>query len=83
MRIRATPEQIRRFFPPAIATLEADEPWVLARIRAQRLDWIPPLLAALDRPFVVERPDALRDLVRALAARLAGHADARPTDRQL
>lgn len=81
VRIRATPEQIRTVFPPAIAVLEntADEPgtpWVRARIRAQRLEWIPPLLAALDRPFVIEQPDTLRDLVRALAGRLAKHADA-------
>ncbi|MCP2168906.1 helix-turn-helix transcriptional regulator [Goodfellowiella coeruleoviolacea] len=85
VRIRATPDQIRAVLPPSVATLEeieigADTSWVRARIRAQRLEWIPPLLAALDRPFVVEHPDALRDLVRALASRLAGHADARPDD---
>lgn len=83
VRIRATPEQIRAVFPPSVATLEeidSGTSWVRARIRAQRLEWIPPLLAALDRPFVIERPDALRDLVRALAGRLADHADAREGD---
>ncbi|WP_199191550.1 helix-turn-helix transcriptional regulator [Amycolatopsis sp. CA-126428] len=83
VRIRSTPEQIRSVFPASVATLEELDPgtsWVRARIRAQRLEWIPPLLAALDRPFVVEQPDALRDLVRALASRLAGHADARQED---
>jgi predicted DNA-binding transcriptional regulator YafY len=84
VRIRSTPEQIRSVFPPAVAALEeitvGDTPWVRARIRAQRLEWIPPLLAALDRPFVVEQPDTLRDLVRALASRLASHADARQGD---
>ncbi|MEW1872260.1 transcriptional regulator, partial [Streptomyces caelestis] len=30
--------------------------------------------ASLDRPFVIERPDELRDLVTALADRLASHA---------
>jgi predicted DNA-binding transcriptional regulator YafY len=83
VRIQSTPEQIRSVFPPAIASLEAITPgtsWVRVRIRAQRLDWIPPLLAALDRPFVVEQPDDLRDLVRALANRLAGHAEARQED---
>jgi predicted DNA-binding transcriptional regulator YafY len=56
----------------------ADEPagWVHVRIRAERLDWIPPVLAALDRPFVIERPAALRDLVHALARRLDEHAAA-------
>jgi predicted DNA-binding transcriptional regulator YafY len=79
IRIRSRAEQIRSVFPPAVATLEEIDPgnsWVRARIRAQQLEWIPPLLAALDRPFVVEQPDTLRDLVRALASRLAGHADA-------
>ncbi|RSM66414.1 transcriptional regulator [Amycolatopsis sp. WAC 01376] len=71
VRIQATSDQIRVVFPPSVATLESDGDWVRARIRAQRLDWIPPLLAALDRPFVIERPVELRDLVSALAARLA------------
>ncbi|MEV6911545.1 YafY family protein [Amycolatopsis sp. NPDC051071] len=74
VRIEAAPEQIRAVFPPSIATLEPDGEWVRTRIRAQRLDWIPPLLAALDRPFVIERPDDLRDLVSALAVRLAARA---------
>ena len=78
VRIQATPEQIRAVLPPAVATLEETTgEWVRARIRAQRLDWITPLLATLDRPFVIETPDALRDLVRALANRLARYADAR------
>ncbi|MFG2490070.1 helix-turn-helix transcriptional regulator [Streptomyces caniferus] len=50
--------------------------WVHVHMRAERLDWIPPVLAALDRPFVIERPTALRDLVRALARRLDEHATA-------
>ncbi|MEU6959334.1 helix-turn-helix transcriptional regulator [Streptomyces chrestomyceticus] len=55
----------------------ADGPgWVHVRIRAERLDWLPPVLAALDRPFVIERPAELRDLVRALARRLTTYADA-------
>jgi hypothetical protein len=31
---------------------------------------VPGVLALLDRPFVIERPDELRDLVRELAGRL-------------
>ncbi|WP_405782907.1 helix-turn-helix transcriptional regulator [Streptomyces sp. NBC_00859] len=55
---------------PAPLPADEDTGWVHVRIRAERLDWIPPVLAALDRPFVIEQPTALRDLVRALARRL-------------
>jgi predicted DNA-binding transcriptional regulator YafY len=72
--IRATPEQIRTVFPPSVAILEPEGAGVRARIRAQRLDWIPSLLASLDKPFVIERPAELRDLVSALADRLAARA---------
>ncbi|WP_409489585.1 helix-turn-helix transcriptional regulator [Amycolatopsis sp. cmx-11-12] len=72
--IQATPEQVRAVFPPSVAILETDGDRVRARIRAQRLDWIPSLLAALDRPFVIERPAELRDLVTALANRLSERA---------
>ncbi|MGV9298379.1 MULTISPECIES: helix-turn-helix transcriptional regulator [Amycolatopsis] len=78
VRIDATAEEIRAVFPPSIAILEADGPWTRARIRAERLDWIPPQLAALDRPFVIEQPAALRDQMRALADRLTGYAGAGP-----
>jgi len=74
VRIQATFEHIRSVFPPSIATLEDADSWVRMRIRAQNLDWIPARLAALDRPFVVEQPEELRELVRALANRLAGYA---------
>ncbi|MFE6610092.1 helix-turn-helix transcriptional regulator [Amycolatopsis sp. NPDC057786] len=74
VRIQARTEEIRAVLPPSVATLEADGDWVRTRIRAERLDWIPSRLAALDRPFVIERPAELRDLVGALAARLAERA---------
>jgi predicted DNA-binding transcriptional regulator YafY len=54
--------------------------WLRVELRVERLDWLPPVLAALDRPFVIERPDELRDLVAALADRLAARArQDRPT----
>ncbi|XVU22701.1 helix-turn-helix transcriptional regulator [Actinoplanes sp. CA-054009] len=75
LRIRATEDQIRARFPAALAVLTAaDDSWHAVEIRAERLDWIPRALAALDRPFVIEEPDELRDLVAGLAARLAAHA---------
>ncbi|MCX0271029.1 YafY family transcriptional regulator [Nocardia zapadnayensis] len=84
LRIHGTVEQIRAHLPAGIASLEEDEVaadqdraaerWLRVELRAERLDWLPPVLAALDRPFVIERPDELRDLVTALADRLASHA---------
>ncbi|MDX3118889.1 helix-turn-helix transcriptional regulator [Streptomyces scabiei] len=56
------------------ATGPAAERWLRVELRAERLDWLPPLLASLDRPFVVERPAELRDLVIAFADRLASRA---------
>ncbi|MEU5667197.1 helix-turn-helix transcriptional regulator [Streptomyces longwoodensis] len=84
LRIHGTVEQIRAHLPVSVASLEehesaagqdrATERWLRVELRAERLDWLPPVLAALDRPFVIERPDELRDLVTALADRLASHA---------
>ena len=52
------------------------ERWLRVDLRAERLDWVPAVLASLDRPFVIERPDELRGLVIALAERLAASARA-------
>ncbi|MCA2211375.1 helix-turn-helix transcriptional regulator [Jidongwangia harbinensis] len=78
LRIQGTLEQIRRRLPAGVAEVRdgADEGWQVVEIRAERLDWLPAVLAALDLPFVVERPDDLRDRVLALADRLATSARA-------
>ena len=60
--------------PPAGGADPQAERWFRVELHAERLDWLPPLLASLDRPFVVERPDELRDLLAALADRLATSA---------
>jgi len=87
LRVRGTAEQVRSRFPAGIAAVHElpagpapgqDDGWVRVRLQAERLDWVPSALAALDRPFVIEYPDALRDQVRALARRLAACADADP-----
>jgi predicted DNA-binding transcriptional regulator YafY len=84
LRIQGTIEQVRARFPASVATITQPPPaggadseperWLLVELRAERLDWLPPLLASLDRPFAVERPAELRDLVAALAGRLAASA---------
>ncbi|MDQ0811511.1 putative DNA-binding transcriptional regulator YafY [Streptomyces sp. B3I7] len=79
LRVRADEQHIRRHLPATVATLSPlpsdDGPdWTDVRFRAERLDWIPAVLAALDRPFVIERPAELRALVRSLAHRLDEYA---------
>ncbi|MEU4120323.1 WYL domain-containing protein [Kitasatospora sp. NPDC028055] len=57
--------------PEGDATVER---WRVVELRVERLDWLPAVLASLDRPFVIERPDELRARVAALADRLASYA---------
>jgi hypothetical protein len=45
-----------------------DDGRLRVEIHAERLDWLPPLLASLDLPFVIERPAELRALVLAFAS---------------
>lgn len=67
-----TLEEAHKRLPRAVGTVtELAEGRVLLRARAQNLDGVAVLLAGLGRPFTVRTPDALRDEVRALAARLA------------
>jgi predicted DNA-binding transcriptional regulator YafY len=80
LRVQATAEQIRTRLPAGIAFVTespsvsgADSEtlhWARVELRVERLDWVPAVLASLDRPFVIERPNELRDLVVALAGRL-------------
>jgi len=84
LAIQGTIEQIRARLPASVATVEElpaaagpdpqTERWFRVELHAERLDWLPPLFASLDRPFVIERPDELRDLIAALASRLATSA---------
>ncbi|MFS8204885.1 helix-turn-helix transcriptional regulator [Streptomyces sp. CWNU-52B] len=50
------------------------ERWLRARLWTERLDWLPPVLASLNRPFVIERPEELRPLLTTFATRLASYA---------
>ncbi|MFI8790505.1 helix-turn-helix transcriptional regulator [Streptomyces sp. NPDC055105] len=84
LRIHGTVDQIRARLPASVANVEETAPtarvdpgterWLRVELRAESLDWLPPVLASLDRPFVIERPDELRSLVIALADRLASCA---------
>ena len=81
LRVQGTAAQVRSRLPAGLATVGElpagqDAGWVRVRLRAEQLDWVPSLLAGLHCPFVIERPAALRDHVRALAGWLAACADA-------
>ncbi|MFE2139894.1 helix-turn-helix transcriptional regulator [Streptomyces sp. NPDC059466] len=83
LRVRGTAEEIHARLPAGIAIVEepssvdeadaADptvERWSRVDLRVDRLDWLPAVLASLDRPFVIDRPDELRELVVEFAERL-------------
>ncbi|MEU8843835.1 WYL domain-containing protein [Streptomyces roseus] len=83
-RVQATAEYVRSRLPAGIAIVEelpsegapdsGPGPWSRVGMRVERLDWLPAVLASLDRPFVIERPGELRELVARFAARLAESA---------
>ncbi|MET9082628.1 WYL domain-containing protein [Streptomyces sp. NPDC004237] len=87
LRIHGTVGQIRARLPASVASITeeptgptepdgdpAAECWRRVELRAERLDWLPPVLASLDRPFAVEGPAELRTLVTAFADRLTSYA---------
>jgi len=76
LRIRGTLEQVRRRLPASVAEVREEAGWQRVEIRAESLDWLPGVLAALDLPFVIDRPAELRERVLALAHRLAASAHA-------
>ncbi|RKE18809.1 YafY family protein [Streptomyces sp. TLI_171] len=78
LRIRSEAEPIRAHFPTGLALIADPDPegWCAVDLQVDRLDWIPGVLAALDRPFRIDRPTELGGRVRALAARLAESAAA-------
>jgi predicted DNA-binding transcriptional regulator YafY len=79
VRVEAAADHVRSRLPPGLATVTpvpGEDGWVRVDLRAERLEWVPALLAGLDRPFAVDAPAELGDLVRDLAGRLAGWAGA-------
>lgn len=76
VRVQASADEVRRRLPSGLAVVQSsNEPgWVQVRLWAERLDWVPALLAGLGQPFFVEQPAALRDEVRSLARRLDEYA---------
>ncbi|MGJ3224886.1 helix-turn-helix transcriptional regulator [Micromonospora aurantiaca (nom. illeg.)] len=69
-------EQVQRRIPPSVGTLTEVPGGVRLTARAERLDGAAQMLAGLGWSFTIDRPDDLKDEVRALAARLLTDADA-------
>ncbi|TNC27294.1 helix-turn-helix transcriptional regulator [Amycolatopsis alkalitolerans] len=75
VRVQGTAGEVRSRLPAGTVTIEElDDGWVRVRLRAQRLEWVPSVLAWLNLPFAIEYPDALREHVHAVAARLVASA---------
>jgi predicted DNA-binding transcriptional regulator YafY len=80
--VEASADHVAERLPDGLATITEVPPgdaappgpslegWVRVELRAQRLGWIPALLAGLDRPFIVEEPPELTEAVAALGRRL-------------
>jgi predicted DNA-binding transcriptional regulator YafY len=79
IRVQGTPKQVQAQLRAGLATVHDIahlDGWVRVRLQAERLDWVPAVLAGLGLPFAVEHPEALRGLLRSLAQRLTAAADA-------
>ncbi|MGW0240403.1 helix-turn-helix transcriptional regulator [Micromonospora chalcea] len=74
--LHTSPEQAQRRIPPSVGTLTEVPGGVRLTARAERLDGAAQMLAGLGWSFTIERPDELKDEIRALAARLLTDTDA-------
>ncbi len=63
-------DQAAERIPATLAELIEAEDGTLLRMRVGSLDWMAEVLAGLDCPFTIRRPDELRASVRELAERL-------------
>ncbi|WP_435175802.1 helix-turn-helix transcriptional regulator [Actinacidiphila sp. bgisy145] len=77
--IRADPAHVRRWIPETLGSVAPASPpdaadghdWLQVFLRAERLEWVADTLAMLDRPFIIQQPEALKAVVLALGRRLA------------
>jgi predicted DNA-binding transcriptional regulator YafY len=73
-------EEIARRLPRTAVVLSARPGGVLMQARAERLDGMAHLLASLEWPFTIHRPDELRQALKDLAGRLTAAAEHAPED---
>jgi predicted DNA-binding transcriptional regulator YafY len=72
-------DEVARRLPKTVAALTPCQDGVVMVARAERLDGMARLLASLEWPFTIRRPDELRDALRELAGQLSVMAERRPT----
>jgi len=77
--LRTTLDEAKRRLPPTVGTLTERSDGVLLRARAERLEGMAQMLAGLGWSFTIDKPDALRAEVDALADRLKADAASRFT----
>jgi predicted DNA-binding transcriptional regulator YafY len=83
-RIQADIAYVRTRIPETLASVTpvsagagTPDGWLRVFLRAERLEWVAGTLAMLDRPFVIESPQALHETVAALGHRLTAAAGER------
>lgn len=71
LRVQGSPQEVLELLPQGLVVAEQDEDgWSRVRLTAERLDWVPAVLARLGRPFEVHAPEELGEELRDLAGRL-------------
>jgi predicted DNA-binding transcriptional regulator YafY len=73
--LETTMENARRCIPPGSALFEQTASGVVIRSHTERLDAVARNLLFLECPFVIRRPQELRDALRAIAAEAAAMAE--------
>ncbi len=79
--LHTTPDEAKRRLPPTIGILTERSDGVLLKARVERLDGMAQMLAGLGWSFTIDKPDALRAEVAALADRLKAAVASRPFGR--
>lgn len=87
VRIHTNTAHVRSLIPETLGSVAPVDPgadeavgWVRVFLRAERLEWVAGTLAMLDRPFVIEYPQELREVVSTLGQRLITAAGAANDD---
>jgi predicted DNA-binding transcriptional regulator YafY len=74
--IHADPAYVRTRIPDTLASVTpasevaGSDGWLRVFLRAEHLEWVAGTLAMLDRPFAIEQPQELHDVVAKLGRRL-------------